>query len=206
MTDDGSYNYRIALMAKQIKELFGMEPDNLNDFALASQISQAEAKKFFVELFRLGQPKRTGLIWWNLIDGWPQFSDAVVDYYFEKKLAYHYLKRSQQPLLLSFQEPSDWKLTLTAANNTGERVRFTYKVTDYQSGCVVLSGDGSCDDQAVFELNDLPYSMGEKKFYLIEWVSDGLSCRNHYLAGNPPFSFEGYKRFLEATYPGDFSK
>ena len=27
---------------------------------------------------------RTGLIWWNLIDRWPQFSDAIVDYYMEK--------------------------------------------------------------------------------------------------------------------------
>ncbi len=28
----------------------------------------------------------------------PQFSDAIVDYYFAKKLAYHYLRRLRQPI------------------------------------------------------------------------------------------------------------
>lgn len=34
-------------MANQIKVLFGEVPDNLEDFACMSQISQAEAKKIF---------------------------------------------------------------------------------------------------------------------------------------------------------------
>ncbi|MBO4345793.1 MAG: hypothetical protein J5833_08550 [Victivallales bacterium] len=54
--------YRIELMAKQIKEIFGFIPENLDDFALASQFVQAEAKKFFVELFRQRKPKTGGLI------------------------------------------------------------------------------------------------------------------------------------------------
>ena len=102
-TGGGPYVYRIELMAKQIKELFGYIPDNLEDFILASQISQAEAKKFFVELFRI-QNHRSGIIWWNLIDGWPQFSDAVVDYNFHKKLAFFYLRQSQKPFILTFSE------------------------------------------------------------------------------------------------------
>ena len=44
-------------------------------------------------------------LWWNLLDGWPQVSDAVVDHYFCKKLAYNYIKRSQQPVCLMFDEP-----------------------------------------------------------------------------------------------------
>ncbi|MDR1174162.1 MAG: hypothetical protein LBK83_01660, partial [Treponema sp.] len=92
--ETGPYVYRIELMAKQIKELFGVIPERLEDFVLASQVSQAEAKKFFVELFRT-QSHRSGIMWWNLIDGWPQFSDAVVDYYYNKKLAYYYLRQSQ---------------------------------------------------------------------------------------------------------------
>ncbi len=46
---------RIELMANQIRELFGVIPDDLDAFALASQISQAEAKKFFIESTRLAQ-------------------------------------------------------------------------------------------------------------------------------------------------------
>jgi len=68
-------------MANQLRYLFGEIPDNLEDFVLASQITQAEAMKYFIEHFRSTMWRRTGIIWWNLIDGWPQFSDSVVDYY-----------------------------------------------------------------------------------------------------------------------------
>jgi beta-mannosidase len=51
---------------------------------LASQISQAEADKFFIELSRMRKWQRTGILWWNLRDGWPIISDAVVDYYGRK--------------------------------------------------------------------------------------------------------------------------
>ena len=86
------YDYRIPLMAKQIA-MFGAVPQGLDDFILASQISQAEADKFFIERFRAAKWRRTGIIWWNLRDGWPIISDAVVDYYNRPKLAYRYIKR-----------------------------------------------------------------------------------------------------------------
>ena len=41
------------------------------------------------------------------MDGWPQFSDAVVDYYFARKLAYYFIQRSQEPLCLVLQEPAE---------------------------------------------------------------------------------------------------
>ena len=44
------FSYRIALMASQVKTLFGNLPDNIHTFAYMSQISQAEAKKYFIEL------------------------------------------------------------------------------------------------------------------------------------------------------------
>jgi beta-mannosidase len=215
--DRGPYIYRIELMAKQIEELFGEIPDNLEDFVLASQISQAEAKKFFVELFRTGQPNRSGIIWWNLIDCWPQFSDAVVDYYYDKKLAYYYLRQSQRPLILTFAEPHDWKLPLMAVNNSGGTLSFRYTVRDYDTKKTLLSGTGSCGDQGVYEMDSLPYSQGERKIYLIEWdrapgeasapgsgAAGGAGPgHNHYLAGNPPFDFSHYAAFLRETY-GEF--
>jgi beta-mannosidase len=201
----GSYVYRIELMAKQIRELFGSIPDNLEDFVLASQISQGEAKKFFVELFRT-QSFRSGIVWWNLIDGWPQWSDAVVDYNFYKKLAYFYIRQSQQPLLLTFLEPGNWQLRLCAANHSGcGPLEFSYHVRDYESGETVLSGKAGCRDQEIFEPASLPYSQGEKKIYLIEWESGAYSGRNHYLAGNPPFGLSFYRDFLKKTY-GDWYK
>ena len=47
---EGPYAYRIKLMADQIHEMFGFDPDNLEDFILASQISQAEAKSSLLNL------------------------------------------------------------------------------------------------------------------------------------------------------------
>jgi beta-mannosidase len=208
LDERGSYLYRIELMAKQIRELFGEIPDNLEDFVLASQISQGEAKKFFVELFRTGQPDRSGIIWWNLIDGWPQFSDAVVDYYFDKKLAYYYLRQSQKPLILTFTEPRNWALTLTAVNNCGRGKEFRYAVKDYDTRKTLIAGTGFCEDGEARELDSLPYSQGEKKIYLLEWEDlsgDGgeKTGRNHYLAGNPPFSLSRYAAFLRDIY-GDY--
>ncbi len=188
------FYYRIELMAKQIKELFGRIPDDLNDFALASQISQAEAKKFFIELFRTSKWRRTGIIWWNLIDGWPQFSDAVVDYYFIKKLAYHYIKNSQQDICLMFGEPGNWKIDLYASNDTLQSAAVHYTVTDIADhDRIVLSGDTTILPNSSAIIGSLPYSMGEKHFYQIEWTYDGKKGKNHYLAGTPPFDLDFYK-------------
>jgi beta-mannosidase len=197
---DAPFTYRIELMAKQVKELFGTIPEKLEDFVLASQISQAEAKKFFVELFRT-QSHRSGLTWWNLIDGWPQFSDAVVDYYFCKKFAYYYLRQSQKPFILTFTEPKDWKIGLCASNLTGSGpLEFSYQVKDFASGSVLLKGKASCPDQGIFEAATIPYSQTDKKIYIIEWESGDYSGRNHYLAGNPPFELSFYRGFLEKEY------
>lgn len=75
-------------MVDQVRDMFGTECESLEQLAMLSQISQAEAKKFFIEQTRLKKWRRTGIIWWNMLDCWPQISDAVVDYYFHKKLAF----------------------------------------------------------------------------------------------------------------------
>lgn len=197
--ESGSYNYRIELMAKQTRELFGKVPDNLPDFVAASQISQAEAMKFFVEMFRYGQPDRTGIIWWNLIDGWPQFSDAVVDYYYRKKLAYYYIREVQRPLILSFKEPGNWGIELTAVNDTHAKQTISYKVTDLRSGECVCEGEAEVPE-GVTMLEKVAYSQGAKTIYLMEWSYNGISGKNHYLAGNPPFSLEEYRELLKGVY------
>src|SRR5690606_21977057 len=72
-------NGRNNLMTNQVKILFGEVSDKLEDFIVASQIVQAEAMKYFVEFWRGDKPGRSGIIWWNVRDGWPILSDAVVD-------------------------------------------------------------------------------------------------------------------------------
>lgn len=194
--EDGPYAYRIKLMADQIHEMFGIDPDNLEDFILASQISQAEAKKFFIELTRSKKWRRTGVIWWNLIDGWPQFSDAVVSYDFIKKLAYHYIKRSQQPVCMMMTEPESWHVRLMAGNDTLTARAGSYRVWDGDTGETLSEGSFASPSNATVEVDRVRISHGDQRLMLIEWTVDGVRGVNHYVLGKPPLSFERYKKWL----------
>lgn len=193
-----TYKYRNNLMVRQVRELFGDVPEDIESFIKASQISQAEAKKFFIELYRSGKWHRTGLIWWNLIDGWPQFSDAIVDYYYSKKMAYEYIKASQQDVICMFREPFAWNIELVAVNDTFTDKKIDYKVTDLKTGEVVTGSDVAVAD-SVTSLILVPYTMSKKTIYLIEWTGD-VEGKNHYLAGQPTYDLEEYLRLIKSVY------
>lgn len=99
--------YQNNVLADEGREFFGPLPDNLEDFIVATQIAQAEAFKFVVEMTRLKKWRSTGALWWNVIDGWPNLNASLVDYYYNKKLGYHYVRRVQQPVCLMVDEPED---------------------------------------------------------------------------------------------------
>ena len=190
---DDPYAYRIPLMTRQVVTLFGHEPDNLEDYSLASQISQAEAKKYFIERFRVTKWRRTGIIWWNLIDGWPQISDAVVDYYLDKKLAYYYIKRSQQPLCFIFDEPDkNNTLPLHVVSDLQRDVRVSYRVTDITEGKTLLESEVTAPANSsvcVWRKELLP---NERHFYLMEWEYDGVKGKNHYMTNIIDIDFDSY--------------
>ena len=173
------YNYRTSLMIRQVERLFGETGGSLAEFALRSQISQAEAKKFFIEHFRCGKWRRTGIIWWNLIDGWPQVSDAVVDWYGVKKLAYSYIRRSQAPFLMTFDEPVDGKITLKAANDLQKDITVAYSVTNLTDGRLLLSGECTVAPNSVSSVAEITEE--KNAFYLIRWTGDAEGV-NHYAA------------------------
>jgi beta-mannosidase len=179
-------------MANQIKVLFGEDPETIERYSKMSQSSQAEAMKFFVERFRSAKWKRTGIIWWNLIDGWPQFSDAVVDYYYARKLAYFVIKRSQQPLCLMFREPENGKIILVGANEYARDIATDYTVKDMTNGKIVSSGTCTFPANATVEIASVPFETDGMHFYLIEWNADGKLWRNHYVSGPAPYNFDEY--------------
>jgi beta-mannosidase len=185
-------------MAKQIGELFDAVPDALEDFALASQIWQAEANKFLVEMVRLRKWRRTGILWWNLVDGWPQFSDAVVYYYLTKKLAYHYLKRVQQPLCLMIAEPQGYQVALVAGNDSLQRFAGDYQVRDADTDAMIAEGQFDCAPSDNRELARLSVSRGRQALWLIEWQAADVRGANHALIGGPPFRLERYRAWLKA--------
>ena len=188
--------YRIQLMSNQVQELFGAVPKNIEDFILASQVSQAEAKKFFVEMTRLKKWRSTGVIWWNVMDGWPQFSDAIVDYYFNKKLAYYYLRRVQEPVCIMVDEPQDWHCRVVVGDDSREDAAGHYRVWDADSGETLLEGDYAVKANENLQLGQIPVFHSGKRLFLMEWTANGKKYANHYLQGFPPFSLEQYKPWL----------
>lgn len=203
---DAPYTYRIPLAYNQVVTLFGKAEEELENFVKQSQISQAEAKKYFIEKFRIGKWKRTGIIWWNLVDGWPQVSDAVVDYYGCKKLAYHYIKRSQQPVCLMFDEPVEDQLRLIGVNDLQKDVEITYTVSRLnvdREGQYTVSREAVLEGRTVLganlstALDVIEISPCEKAFYLIEWYENGRKSCNHYFTNIITIDYKSYLAALE---------
>lgn len=188
---------RVILMEKQVRQMFGFVPNNPEDYALASQISQAEAYKYFIERMRVDRPNKSGVIWWNLLDGWPQMSDAVVDYYFEKKLAFEYIKRVQKPFIIALGELTDWSMPVVLCNDTLEEKKGTVKICDADTKEVLLEKDFVAKENTSTVLDYIETYYYEKKLLIIEWDVNGEKGYNHYLCGSPAHDFEKYKKWLE---------
>ncbi|MBQ9922531.1 MAG: hypothetical protein IJO52_10105 [Clostridia bacterium] len=194
---ENNYSYRIPLMTRQVERLFGTADEDIVKYALKSQISQAEAMKFFIEHFRAGKWYRTGIIWWNIIDGWAQISDAVVDWYGTKKLAYHYIKCSQTPFCLICDEPDEnGVIHLVAANDTRKDVNISYTVTDALTGEKITCGNAmSASDTATV----IDGFREEKRYYLISWSGDENGT-NHFKGKiGDGVDFDEYTEFMKKT-------
>ena len=196
-SDQRGDDSRVMLMEKQVRQLFGEVPGKLEEYILASQISQAEAKKYFIERMRVARPLKTGVIWWNLLDGWPQMSDAVVDHYFEKKLAYSYIKRSQAPFVIAADELSKWDLRFYACNDTLTPVSGRFKIKDAHSEEILLEADFSAKKNTSTLIGSLPIYYSEQKILIIEWEANGERGFNHYLCGYPPICLKDYVSIME---------
>jgi len=193
--DSTEFNYRIPLMADQIAYLFKNIPQTIEDFSLASQISQAEANKFFLERWRMGKWRRTGILWWNLRDGWPIISDAIVDYSYRRKLAYEYTKRLQADVCVMCGEPDAGGHSVVVANDTLAPAAGHLIVRDADTNNVLFEADYSVPANENKTLGEIP-SAAKPAMWLIEFTHGGKPLRNHYLAGPRPFRLDDYKRWL----------
>jgi beta-mannosidase len=179
----------------QVKNFFGKVPESIEDFILASQIVQAESDKFMVEFYRQQKWRTGGIILWNMVDSWPQVrSNAVVDYYAEKKLAFHYLKRVHVPLCVILKEPHEGKLEVAIANDS---------LTPGIGSLHIVNVDtkAAWDFQYAVDSNGLSVAgfipePKENTLFTISWSDSLKNCSgvNHYLFGKPSFDFEKYRR------------
>lgn len=189
ITPNSPFSYRNDLMKEQVNILFGSVPETLEQFAKASQISQAEAVKFFIQHFRSRKGYCTGIIWWNICDGWPQISDAVVDYYYSKKLAYHYIKRAQNPVCLMLEERESGRMGLYGVNDTTAPQSVNYRITR-ADGSVVTEGAAELPTDTAMELAVL--QPGEvKELWRIDWDGE-FAGFNSFLTGDKPYDLDAY--------------
>ena len=183
---------RNNLMTNHCKILFGECPTDLDDFIWQSQFAQAEAMKTFVELFRSRKFTRfNGLIWWNVRDGWPILSDAVVDYYGGKKRAYYAIRNVQHDQLVMVRD--DHKVF--AVNDTLKPVEGKVRIADRESGKVLLEKSYSVPKNAAVEIGSVAWS--GQGVLDITYEQGGESQTNWFLYGEPPFDFAKVKEWMK---------
>ena len=186
---------RNNLMTKQAKLMFGDAERDLDGFVEESQTIQAEAMKTFCELFRSRKFTRfNGLIWWNVRDGWPQISDAVVDYYGGKKHAYYALKAAQRDVLaLLVDDRSAW-----VVNDLMRPVKGTAIYRDKATGKTLLECAYEVAANSKTRLGDVAFS--GQGLVEIEYTVDGGAVRkNHFLYGEPPFKWTDVRRWTDGA-------
>ena len=183
---------RNSLMTKQVNAVFGSVPTDLDDFIWQSQFVQGEAMKTFVEQFR-GRKFRgkNGLIWWNVRDGWPQISDAVVDYWGGRKRAYETIRMVQQDELVMLYDDH----RAVAVNDRLYPVKGHATFTDHATGKVLLDTDYEVAANATADLGTVPFS--GQGVVDIAYTCDGLSLRNYFLYGEPPFDVDKVKEWVK---------
>jgi len=92
-------------MAYYIRE-FG-KPLTLRDYVLLSQLVQAYALKIAIEHYRSRKFACGGCMYWNFNAPWPNICWEVVDYFFNPKAAYFYVKKAYSPIILVFKKKKE---------------------------------------------------------------------------------------------------
>ena len=182
---------RNDIMLRQTKILFGETPKDLDDFIVASQLVQAEAMKTLVELYRSRKFNgMNGFIFWNVRDGWPVVSDAVVDYYYGRKLAYHAIRRAHRDAIVMLGDDH----VAWAVNDARHPVKGHAAFTDRTTGTVLLEREFEIPANGRISLGTVPFA--GQGVVLIEAVLGGEKFSSHFLYGEPPFEFSRFAPVL----------
>ena len=185
-------------MLTQVRSLFGAVPDTLERFVAASQAAQSEAFRTFIERFRAGMWRRTGIIWWNLIDGWPQFSDAVIDYYGVRKPAFEVIRRAQAPVSVIVCPPVGGTHEVVVSNLRRDPVDVVVEVADLDTGEVLLAATVTAAGDAATRVGQIAEMPGRPRCLRLRWTADGRPGWSHHLVGPTPFELDRYLAWMDA--------
>ncbi len=188
---------RNDLMLKQIQAFFGAVPEGLDSFILASQITQAEAMKFFVEFWRQQKGRKRGILWWNLRDGWPILSDAVVDYYLNKKLAFHYLRQVQRDVQAICCEAENGQHAVVVVNDTLKPVQGSLRVGRIGQTTALLNAEFNVGPNGVARVGSIAQPRATEMWVLAWQIPAGPAFRSHYLATSNPVQFDVYRGWMK---------
>lgn len=191
---------RNDLMTNQIKCVFTKVPTDLDQFIVASQIIQAEAKKYFIEFWRMNKGERNGILWWNLRDGWPVISDAIVDYYYSKKLAYHYIKRVQTDVCIMIGDAQEKGHPVVIVNDTLKEVEGHFSIKDLDTKKILINKKFQIGKNGKLREGFLPKTTAPK-LWLIEWSVGNKKYTNHYFAFQPQVDLKVYLNWLPKLKP-----
>ena len=190
--EPGQYPWkRTDLVQKMAVAIWGDVPrHDIDTFIEQSQAAQAEAIKFQIEHFRAQKfVSKGGFVVWNVRDCWPTISDAVSDWYGDRKMAFHAQKAAQADVLVMITEDR----RLLAVNDTLEPASGTVRVTEAKDGKVVYEGGFTVKANAINDIARMDWN--GQGLFVIDYKVGGETLRNHYLHGEPPFSWSEYKQW-----------
>lgn len=118
-----------------VTECYG-EPKNIDEFISEGMTLHAEMLRCEIEYQRANKGITSGFMNWMYSDMWPTGTWAVVDYYTEPKQAYYQMKRSYEPVLMSFMQNREEEILLIGMNDTFDDVE-----AQFEYGLKTLNGE-----------------------------------------------------------------
>lgn len=110
---------RVPFSERQMKyadALYG-ESSNLEAFICKSMTVHAETLRAEMEYARTNKGQTWGFMNWMYSECWPSGILPVVDYYCEPRQAYYQMKRSFEPILVTFAQTPDFETVLSVVND-----------------------------------------------------------------------------------------
>ena len=151
--------------------------------AFAINLISAEMFKDIIEYCRISRWSKSGVIWWSLMDMWPMICNySVIDCDYKKKLAYHWIKQSQQEFIIgAVSKETGGDLYLYAINDTLCEKQAEYTVTAYDrdgNSRQIAKGVWTQCKNSATEIQKLAPSK-DTELWIIKWTIDGKEYTNH---------------------------
>ena len=137
---------------------------------------------------------------WNLRDGWPVISDAIVDYYGNKKLAYQYIKTVQKDVCVMIgdeglvEDAPGPGHPVIVVNDTREAVSGALTIREADSDSMVFRKRFHIEKNGK-SIEGYLLKPGKTTLWIIEWNIHEEVHSNHYLAYEPVISLEQYMQW-----------